>query len=117
MNIVQTRNKIQMYGMLDVDVNFLKPANSVRSIKEEQVQTRVCPKKSMPLFLDKLQHLAEYIMCKLRAPGISPIFKLYLLSGDLCFFSGDRSSDLGRAMSQEIVFLETRSWVHRFITD
>ena len=62
--------------------------NYLRSIKEEQAQARVCPKKSMPLFLDKLQRLAEHIMCKLQAPGVSPI-SLYLLSRDLCFFSVD----------------------------
>lgn len=25
MNIVQTKNRIQMYKMLDVDINFVKP--------------------------------------------------------------------------------------------
>lgn len=80
----------------------------LRSIKEEQAQARVRPRKSIPLFLDKLQRLAEHIMCKLRTPGISPI-SLYLLSRDLCFFSvdffsGDRSSDLGRVMSREVLF-------------
>ena len=62
--------------------------NYLRSIKEEQAQARVCPKKSIPLYLHKLQRLAEHIVCKLRAPEISPI-SLHLLSRDICFFSVD----------------------------
>ena len=62
--------------------------NYLRSIKEEQAQARVCPKKSIPLFLHKLQRLAEHIVCKLQAPEISRI-SLYLLSRDLCVFSVD----------------------------
>ena len=46
--------------------------NYLRSIKEEQAQARVCPKKSIPLFLDKLQRLAEHIVCKLRAQRLLP---------------------------------------------
>ena len=89
--------------------------NYLRSIKEEQAQARVCPKKSIPLFLDKSQRLAEHIVCKLRAPEISPIC-LYLLSRDLCFFSvdffsGDRSSDLGRVLSREVLFFPQSSGI------
>ena len=54
-------------------------------------------------------------MCKLRAPEISPI-SLYLLSRDLCFFSvdffsGDRSSDLGRDLSREVLFFPQSSGI------
>ena len=89
--------------------------NYLRSIKEEQAQARVCPKKSIPLFLDKFQRLAEHIVCKLREPEISPI-SLYLLSRDLCFFSvdffsGDRSSDLGRVLSREVLFFPQSSGI------
>ena len=72
------------------DVSHPSIKNYLRSIKEEQAQARVCPKKSIPLFLDKLQRLAEHIVSNLRAPEISPI-SLYLLSRDLCFFSVDFS--------------------------
>ena len=85
----------------------------LRSIKEEQAKSTIRPKKSGPLFLDKLQRLAEYILCKIRTPWSSPI-SLYLLSRDLCFFSidfssGDRSSDLGRVLSKEVLFFPQSS--------
>lgn len=91
----------------------------LRSIKEEQAKCRVRPKKSVPLFLDKLQRLAECILCKIRTPGSSPI-SLYLLSRDLRFFSteffsGDRSSDLGRVLSREVLFFP-QSRVYCLIT-
>ena len=49
-------------------------------------------------------------MCKLQAPGISPR-SLYLLSRDLCFFSGNRSSDLGSVLSREVLFFPQSSGI------
>lgn len=82
--------------------------NYLKLIKEEQAKARVCPKKAVPLFLEKLQLIAQFILTQLQSPRISPI-SLYIFSRDLCFFttdffSGDRSSDLGRVLSREIFF-------------
>lgn len=87
----------------------------LRLIKEEQAKARIRPKKYVPLFLDKLQSLAEHIMSRLQVSGTSPI-SLYFLSQDLCFFSidffsGDRSSDLGRVLSREFLFFPQSSGI------
>jgi integrase len=83
----------------------------LKSIKEEQAKARSRPKKAIPIFLDKLEKLAVYIFAQLSAPHILPI-NLYSFSRDLCFFtldffSGDRSSDLGRIMLKEVLFFPT----------
>lgn len=89
--------------------------NYLRLIKEEQAKARVCPKKAVPLFLEKLQMIAQFILTQLQTPGIPPI-SLYIYSRDLCFFttdffSGDRSSDLGRVLSREILFFPDSSGI------
>lgn len=71
--------------------------NYLKLIKEEQAKGRICRKKAVPLFLDKPQMIAQFILTQLQSPRTSYI-PLYILSRDLCFFttdffSGDRSSD------------------------
>lgn len=83
--------------------------NYLKSVKEEQAQAQVQPHKAVPLFEDKLVRIAEHILSKLRNPNTSPNL-LYVLSRDLAFFcidfyAGDRSSDLGRAKSREVLYL------------
>lgn len=87
----------------------------LKSIKEEQAKARSRPKKAIPIFLDKLEKLAVYIFAQLSAPHILPI-NLYSFSRDLCFFtldffSGDRSSDLGRIMLKEVLFFPDKSGI------
>ena len=80
----------------------------LKLIKEEQPKARICPNKAGPLFLEKLQMIAQFILTLLHSPQITP-FSPYILSRDLCFFttdffSGDRSSDLGRVLSREVLY-------------
>ena len=89
--------------------------NYLKLIKEEQAKARVCPKKAVPLFLKKLQIIAQFILAQLQSPRISPI-SLYIFSRDLCFFttdffSGDRSSDLGRVLSREVLYFPDSSGI------
>lgn len=87
----------------------------LRCIKEEQAKARSRPKKAIAIFLDKLEQLAVYILTQISTPRILPI-TLYTFSRDLCFFtldffSGDRSSDLGRIMLREALFFPDRSGI------
>ena len=89
--------------------------NYLKLIKEEQAKARICPKKAVPLFLEKLQMRAQFILTQLQSRRISPI-SLYILSRDLCFFtteffSGDRSSDLGRVLSREVLYFPDSSGI------
>ena len=82
--------------------------NYLKLIKEEQAKARICPKKAVPLFLAKLQMIAQFILTQLQSPRTSPITQ-YILSCDLCifttdFFSRDRSFDLGRVLSREVLY-------------
>ena len=87
--------------------------NYLKLIKEEQAKARICPKKAVPLFLERLQMIAQFILTQLQSPRTSPI-SLYILSRDLCFFttdffSGDGSSDLGRVLSREVLYFPDSS--------
>lgn len=79
----------------------------LKAIKEEQAEARVRPKKSVPLFMDKLEKLLKHILNLLQFGENSPI-SLYILSRDLCFisldfFSGDRAADLSLTLSREVL--------------
>ena len=81
----------------------------LKSIKEELTLARIQPQKAVPLFEDKLISIAKHIFSKLRQPDVPPHL-LYVLARDLAFFcvdfyAGDRSSDLGRANSKEVLYL------------
>ena len=57
--------------------------------------------------------IAQFILTQLQRPRISPI-SLYILGRDLCFFatdffSGDRSSGLGRVLSREVLYFPDSS--------
>ena len=58
--------------------------NYLKLNKEEQAEARVCSKKAVPLFLEKLQMIAQFILTQLQSPRNSPI-SLYIFSRDLCF--------------------------------
>ena len=79
----------------------------LKCVREEQAQARVQPRKAVPLFTNKFLAIARSILSKLRKPYTSPSL-LYILSRDLSFFcidffSGNRSSDLGRTKSKEVL--------------
>jgi hypothetical protein len=87
----------------------------LKLIKEEQARLRVLLKKAVPIFLDKLQTLAKHMLGLLQQQGLGAI-SLYVVSRDLCFFtlvffSGDRASDLGRALAREALFFPDKSGI------
>lgn len=67
------------------------------------------PRKAIPLFTDKFSAIARFIPSKLGDPDTPPLL-LYILSRDFSFFSiifsftGNRSSNLGRTKSREVLF-------------
>ena len=85
----------------------------LKCLREEQAQARVQPRKAVPLFTNKFLVIARSILSKLRKPCTSPSL-LYILSRDLSFFcidffSGNRSSDLGRTKSKEVLLFPDSS--------
>lgn len=85
----------------------------LKCVREEQAQARVQPRKAVPLFTNKFLAIARSILSKLRKPCTSPSL-LYILSRDLSFFcidffSGNRSSDLGRTKSKEVLLFPDSS--------
>jgi len=89
--------------------------NYLKCIRQEQAKSRIRPRKAIPPFLDKLEKLLAYILEHMRSTVLTPI-SLYIFSRDLCFFSvdffsGDRSSDLGRVISKETLFFPDLSGI------
>ena len=76
----------------------------LKCVREEQAQARVQPRK---VFTDNFLAIARLILSKRKKPGTSPSL-LYVLSRDLsffciAFFTGNRSLDLGRTKSKELL--------------
>ena len=51
----------------------------LQAVKEEQARARVRPKKTTPLFLDKLQQISQFIVSSIRKSDNSPIVYTFLL--------------------------------------
>lgn len=78
----------------------------LKLIKDDQARARVW--KAVPLFLEKLELIAQFILTQLQHPWISPI-SLSILNPNLCFFtpkffSRDCSSGLDRVLSREVLY-------------
>ena len=85
----------------------------LKFIKEEQAQAHVSPKQAKPIFLTKLKRIASYISRQLQRNDIS-ITERFVFARDqallkLQFFAGDRASDVGRVLAQEIRILSDGS--------
>ena len=77
----------------------------LKCVREEQAQARIHPHKAVRLFTNKFLAIARSILFKLRKPCTSPSL-LYILSRN---FSGNRSSDLGRTKSKEVLLFPDSS--------
>ena len=85
----------------------------LKCVREEQAQARVQARKAVPLFTDKCLAIARLILSKLKKPDTSPSL-FYVLSRDLSFFcidffTGNRSSDLGRTKSKGVLLFPDSS--------
>lgn len=56
--------------------------NYLKLIKEEQAKSRVLPSKAVPIFMNKLEILAQHLLAQLRNPNCNAI-SLYVLSFQL----------------------------------
>ncbi len=78
----------------------------LKAIQKEQSEARVTPRQAVPLFANKLRAIAEYIDREANCPCENPIQKFVLLRDQaflkVQFFAGDRTSDLGQLISQDI---------------
>lgn len=91
---------------------FGNPANSllvkkyVKAIREEQSRAHVQPKQATPLFIHKLEAICGYIDRQLERGDLTKKLRLIYLRDQafwkLQFFAGDRASDLGKMLTQEI---------------
>ena len=86
---------------------FARSTKISEASREEQLQARITPKQTVPLFLPKLLLLARFLNRKIAAHSINPS-GLFILARDqaffkILFFSGDRGSDLGMVKTEEIL--------------
>lgn len=100
----------------------------VNAIKMEQSIAHACPKQAVPLFVDKLELIASYIDRQLQKNTITFRQRFVFLRDQalfkFMFFSGDRASDVGRMLTQEIKslpnnqgFLVKHTWGKTFRVD
>lgn len=80
----------------------------LKAVTAEQLQARITPKQATPLFINKLTSLAHLLDKQILLNALSPT-DLFIRAGDQAFFktlffSGDRSSDLGRVKTTEIAW-------------
>ena len=85
----------------------------LKFIKEEQAQAHVSPKQAKPIFLTKLKSIASYIDRQMQRHDLS-IAERFVLARDQAllkvqFFAGDRASDVGSVLVQEIKILSDGS--------
>ncbi|KAK3097342.1 hypothetical protein FSP39_008813 [Pinctada imbricata] len=85
----------------------------LKCIKEEQAKFHVLPKQAKPIFISKLEAISNYIDNRLQCGGVN-LTEVFVLSRDqalfkMQFFAGDRASDIGMTMGQEIKILEDGS--------
>ncbi len=78
----------------------------LKAVQQEQSAAHVTPRQAKPLFTDKLRSIAAYIDREVVCP-CSTATQIFILMRDqaflkLQFFAGDRASDLGRLMTQEV---------------
>lgn len=78
----------------------------VKTFKEEQARSHILPKQAKPIFISKIRRVCSYIDRELLRPDISLKDKFLLFRDQAIFklqiFSGDRASDLGNVLTQEI---------------
>ena len=85
----------------------------VKAVQEEQARSHIVPKQAKPIFLPKLMSIATYIERQLSRPDISDRERYILLRDQAIFkvqfFAGDRASDVGLIVTQEIWKLKDNS--------
>ena len=86
---------------------FARSTKISEASREEQLQARITPKQTVPLFLPKLLLLARFLNRKIAAHSINSS-GLFILARDQTFFktflfSGDPGSDLGMVKTEEIL--------------
>ncbi len=78
----------------------------LKAIQKEQSAAHVTARQAKPLFADKLRAVVAYIEREIQCPCTSSLQKFILLRDQaflkLQFFAGDRASDLGRLLTQEL---------------
>ena len=90
------------------------------AVRLEQPTTATLPKRTTPLFRNKLSKVFRYIAYKLCNPHLS-IVQRYILQRDLTFFNllantGDRTGDLGALLVDQLFMLPDKEGVMLNIT-
>ena len=85
----------------------------IKCIKEEQAKAHILPRQAKPIFLSKLRKISQFISNQLERTDFTAQDK-YILARDqalfkLQFFAGDRASDVGMTMTQEMKILKDDS--------
>lgn len=88
-------------------------SNYLEAVKLEQSKAHVPVRQAKPLFLDKWKPISDHITTSLTEGSLSFGIRFVLLRDmsffTLQFFAGDRASDLGQCLTQEIKALPERS--------
>ena len=111
----QLKKIFESVGRIGEWNNCTKQGNPVMSpslkqylkfVKEEQAQAHVSPKQAKPIFLTKLKTIASYIDRQLQRTDLTILERFVLVRDQallkLQFFAGDRASDVGQVLVQEI---------------
>ena len=118
----QLKSIFEAYGkgkVWDEKRNIGNPVSSVKmkkyldAIKREQAVSHTVVKQAKPMFIEKVNYISKYIESKLM--NVNSPAERYVLLRDQAFFklqyfAGDRASDLGKSLTQEIKRLDGDLW-------
>ena len=85
----------------------------LRFVREEQAGNAIVPSQAVPLFFVKFYKLISFLRCSIEASAHLSVVNKYILVRDATFFvvdffTGDRASDLGRLLANQVFRLKDR---------
>ena len=85
----------------------------LKFIREEQAGKAIVPSQAVPLFFVKFSKLISFLRCSIEAGVHLPVVNKYILVRDATFFvvnffTGDRASNLGRLLANQVFRLKDR---------
>ena len=85
----------------------------LKFIREEQAGKAIVPSQAVPLFFVKFSKLISFLRRSIEASAHLSVVNKYILVGDATFFvvdffTGDRASDLGRLLANQVFRLKER---------
>ena len=93
---------------------FLHVKKYLKCIREEQAARAILPSQAVPLFFAKFTKLIDFLRGLIRENTPLAAVNKYILVRDTVFFvvdffTGDRASDLGRLLANQVFRLKDRN--------